>query len=312
MLQRDVGAVTSYAEAVAGGYTGTRTQWRTLLASLPKEPFIATYDTTTYQQVLTAWQGEQWPVAIKGSTVLPMVQNNGSFDTIYFGGIIGDKSIQFRLTSSGWAYGELRLAQESSLPTKTSDLSNDSGFITSSDLPPIPADASEVPYDNTDSGLEATDVQGAIDELASSGDSGIMIVTATATWDSSQHLEGLTITSGQTQGDVYMRARGDGGVILVVDRKIYRLDTKPSGTTLSGTAVFMRTDGESCEAFSLTARTASGSMSLTYTWTYAKTQIQTTDNLVTSISSSSTDAQYPSAKCVYDLVGDVESLLADI
>ena len=35
-------------------------------------------------------------------------------------------------------------------------------------------------------------------------------------------------------------------------------------------------------------------------------------NLVTSISSSSTDAQYPSAKCVYDLVGDIETLLAAI
>lgn len=34
--------------------------------------------------------------------------------------------------------------------------------------------------------------------------------------------------------------------------------------------------------------------------------------LVTSISSSSTDAQYPSAKCVYDLIGDIETLLAAI
>ena len=37
---------------------------------------------------------------------------------------------------------------------------------------------------------------------------------------------------------------------------------------------------------------------------------QTTANLVTSLSSSSTDTQYPSAKCVYDIVGDVESALA--
>lgn len=35
-------------------------------------------------------------------------------------------------------------------------------------------------------------------------------------------------------------------------------------------------------------------------------------NKVTSLSSSSTDTQYPSAKCVYDLIGDVESLLAAI
>lgn len=37
---------------------------------------------------------------------------------------------------------------------------------------------------------------------------------------------------------------------------------------------------------------------------------QTTSNLVTSISSQSTDTQYPSAKCVYDIVGDIETLLA--
>lgn len=36
---------------------------------------------------------------------------------------------------------------------------------------------------------------------------------------------------------------------------------------------------------------------------------QDTSNLVTSISSSSTNAQYPSAKCVYDIVGDIESTL---
>ena len=37
--------------------------------------------------------------------------------------------------------------------------------------------------------------------------------------------------------------------------------------------------------------------------------MQTTGNLVTSISSSSTDSQYPSAKCVYDIIGDIETLL---
>lgn len=39
---------------------------------------------------------------------------------------------------------------------------------------------------------------------------------------------------------------------------------------------------------------------------------QSVSNLVTSISSASTDSQYPSAKCVYDLVGDIETLLSQI
>lgn len=34
-----------------------------------------------------------------------------------------------------------------------------------------------------------------------------------------------------------------------------------------------------------------------------------TENKVTSISIQSTDNQYPSAKCVYDIVGDIESVL---
>ena len=52
-----------------------------------------------------------------------------------------------------------------------------------------------------------------------------------------------------------------------------------------------------------------------FKWTKRNTNwipSQSTDNLVTSVSSSSTDAQYPSAKCVYDLVGDIETLLASI
>ena len=36
---------------------------------------------------------------------------------------------------------------------------------------------------------------------------------------------------------------------------------------------------------------------------------ESTTNKVTSLSSSSTDTQYPSAKCVYDMIGDVESAL---
>lgn len=46
--------------------------------------------------------------------------------------------------------------------------------------------------------------------------------------------------------------------------------------------------------------------------TGAVTGLQTTGNLVTSVSSSSTNAQYPSAKLFYDTVGNIETLLASI
>ena len=45
---------------------------------------------------------------------------------------------------------------------------------------------------------------------------------------------------------------------------------------------------------------------------YAKNKWEAKGNKVTSISSSSTDTQYPSAKCVYDIVGDIESLLSEV
>lgn len=48
------------------------------------------------------------------------------------------------------------------------------------------------------------------------------------------------------------------------------------------------------------------------TWSTLTSVFETTLNKVTTISSSSTNDQYPSAKCVYDIVGDIETLLASI
>lgn len=42
------------------------------------------------------------------------------------------------------------------------------------------------------------------------------------------------------------------------------------------------------------------------------TELENSSNKVTTISSSSTNTQYPSAKCVYDIIGNIESLLGDI
>lgn len=39
---------------------------------------------------------------------------------------------------------------------------------------------------------------------------------------------------------------------------------------------------------------------------------QTSDKLVTELSASSTDEQYPSAKCMYDIIGDLETRLSNI
>ena len=48
------------------------------------------------------------------------------------------------------------------------------------------------------------------------------------------------------------------------------------------------------------------------TGSYSNDVLTINGNLVTSISSTSTDTEYPSAKCMYDIIGDVETLLAAI
>ena len=59
------------------------------------------------------------------------------------------------------------------VPTKVSELINDAGYITANDLPsPTPAIAGNITYNNSSSGLSATNVQAAIDEIAASGGGG--------------------------------------------------------------------------------------------------------------------------------------------
>lgn len=59
-------------------------------------------------------------------------------------------------------------------------------------------------------------------------------------------------------------------------------------------------------------RTATTEMLDNYATTTDIANMQTTTNLVTSVSSSSTDSQYPSAKLLYDTVGNIETLLNNI
>lgn len=46
--------------------------------------------------------------------------------------------------------------------------------------------------------------------------------------------------------------------------------------------------------------------------THTHSQYQTKSNLVTSISASSTNSQYASAKCIYNLIGNIETLLSEV
>lgn len=52
----------------------------------------------------------------------------------------------------------------------------------------------------------------------------------------------------------------------------------------------------------------------TYAWAEPSipSGVEVTSNKVTSLSNASTDTQYPSAKCVYDIVGNIQTVLASL
>lgn len=108
---------------------------------------------------------------------------------------------------------------------------------------------------------------------------------------------------------VYLVAQGSNvpsgsnyGSLLVMPYRQATGNTKPD----FGTQIFMPNGDDNTHPNSFYYRTA-----LSGSWNSWQ-ELETTTNKVTSISSSSTDAQYPSAKCVYDIIGDIESLLGGI
>lgn len=86
----------------------------------------------------------------------------------------------------------------------------------------------------------------------------------------------------------------------------------PSQTGQSGK--FLTTDGTNASWATVTIPTATSDLTNDsgFITSSALTGYEQTSNKVTSISSSSTDTQYPSAKCVYDIVGDIETLLQGV
>lgn len=150
---------------------------------------------------------------------------------------------------------------ESSIPTKTSELTNDSGFLTSVPVTSVNNKTGAVSLSASDVGALASNTAYVSTVNGSSGAVTISVPTKTS----------------DLQND--------------------------SGFLTSAVTTFNGQSG---------AVTYSAPVSSVNGQTGAVTGLQTTSNLVTSVSSSSTDSQYPSAKCLYDMVGDIETLLASI
>ena len=142
---------------------GTVASWE----SLPEEVFVATYGTTTLAEVLEAYNAGKFIYAVKSNNpgrLVPLEEYVSSIPQFYFSYITrGGTPQEWTVSNSGWTstantFGYVpttrtinnkslsnsitltasdvgALPDSTTIPTATSDLTNDSGFITSSDIP---------------------------------------------------------------------------------------------------------------------------------------------------------------------------------
>ena len=173
-----------------------------------------------------------------------------------------------------------------SIPSDTSDLTNGAGYITSSALSPYVLSSS----------LATVATSGSYTDLS---DKPTIPTVNNAT---------LTITQGGTTKGTFTANAGTDVTIALDAGGGGGGTTYTAGDGIDITNDVISVDGVTTSEVTLATVATSGAYS-DLTGTPSLSGYQTTSNLVTSISSSSTNAQYPSAKCVYDIVGDIETLI---
>ena len=164
-----------------------------------------------------------------------------------------------------------------SVPTKVSDLSNDSGFITNS--------VNDLTNYTLTSSLATVATSGSYSDLSNKP----------------------TIPAAQVNSDW----NASSGVAEILNKPaLATVATSGSYTDLSNKptipAAQVNSDWNSASGVSQILNKPSLA---TVATSGAYSDLSGTPTIVTSVSSASTDAQIPSAKCVYTLVGDVESIL---
>lgn len=177
------------------------------------------------------------------------------------------------------------------IPANTSDLNNDSNFISTSSTAGLVKNDGTI---DTNTYLTSSALSGYVQTSSTTG-----LIKNDGSIDTNTYLTSAPVTSvnGQT-----------GAVTLSIPSAPGTLDT--TATTAQSTS--------SSEALSGSVTLHKVAKTGTYSDLIGKPTIpdvtgkEDTTNKVTSLSSASTDTQYPSAKCVYDLVGDIETLLAAI
>ena len=204
------------------------------------------------------------------------------------GKVVPEKGVDYYTTTDKAemvAETKAEVLEEITIPIKTSQLQNDSGFITNS------VDDLTNYYKKTET-YTKTEVDNKVSSV-------YKYKGSVATY---QDLP----SSGQVVGDVY-NVESDGSNYawngttwdkLGGDIDLSDYYTKTQTDSLLGGKQATLVSGTNIKTINSASILSSGNLTL-----------EDSTNKVTSISSSSTDTQYPSAKCVYDIVGDVESLL---
>lgn len=187
------------------------------------------------------------------------------------------------------------LPNDTVIPSKTSDLTNDSGFITDVDLTGYATET----WVNAQ--IAAIPIQGLINAALTNYYTKAEVNTALENKENiSNKVTSLSASSTDTQ---YPSAK------CVYDGLANKVDKEAGKGLFSGSY----TD--------LTNKPTIPTVDQTYDGTSANAQSgvavasaiaskEDISNKVASISAQSTDTQYPTAKCVYDIVGDIESLLS--
>ena len=171
---------------------------------------------------------------------------------------------------------------DAEIPTKTSDLTNDSGFITNSDIATSSTPGLVKISDNYGIAINGSGTVFGADKTYSqysSGENNIIISKGT--------LENI-ITGKELVSSTDYATGSKGGAVKVNTNYGLSID---SGTIKGNPTTNETTYGNTDNKFIICKGTA-------------EAFYERKSNKVTSMTSSSTDTQYPSAKCVYDTIQD--------
>lgn len=201
------------------------------------------------------------------------------------------------LDKTGLAYFWSKIVAK--IPTATSDLTNDSDFV---------EDASYVHTDNNYTTAEKNKLAG----IAAGAEVNVQANWTQTTTTADDYIKNkptlATVATSGDYDDLTDKPTIGTGLLTLKNNNVV-IGTFSANSTSNRTITVTtptKTSDLTNDSGFLTSSTGVTSVNGAHG---AVTGIQTTSNLVTSVSSSSTNSQYPSAKLFYDTVGDVESVL---